>query len=232
MVDAYEARPAYPVELLDALAHKLAPGARILDVGAGIGHLAIPLSQRGFQVTAAEPALLMLQRLEQRAMALSLPIELCHAKAEALPFEAGSFDMVVLADALHFIDSERASTSLASVLGARGVVAVLIAEFAATPFMTQLRRIMEDAAPRRPRNVLQSVVELFAVSGLRLPEPRVFHDELPVTWEHLEQLLQSISFIGPAMNPARTAAFRSRVRAIPHEPCWARTFSLYLATKK
>ena len=50
-------------------------------------------------------------------------------------------------------------------------------------------------------------------------KPRIDHDTL-------EQILRSFSFVGPAMNPARFAAFRERLLAIPGPAVWARTFTL------
>jgi hypothetical protein len=48
MAAFYPARPAYPAELVDALAELAGPaGSRIGDLGAGVGHLALPLAGRG-----------------------------------------------------------------------------------------------------------------------------------------------------------------------------------------
>jgi ubiquinone/menaquinone biosynthesis C-methylase UbiE len=231
MVDAYRTRPAYPETLVDAIASRLTPGARILDVGAGLGHLAVPLSARGFRVTAVEPAIRMLECLHERVRADRLSMTVNQAQAENLPFADDSFDAVLLADALHFIDSERASREMARVLGRKGQLAVLSWDFAHTPFMQALRQVMEEAAPRRPRNVTQSIVELFAVAGLSLPRVQCFAESLPVTSEQLDNILRSISFIGPAMNPSRFEAFQARVRAIPHSPVWSRDFALYQAKR-
>ncbi len=229
MVAAYTTRPAYPDALLDALTLGLSAHASILDVGAGIGHLALPLAARGFQVTAVEPAINMLDHLRAQVEGERLPITLRQAQAENLPFDDQSFNLVLPADALHFLDSERAAREMARVLAPKGQLAVLLWDLAPTPFMQALREIMEDAAPRRPRNVTQSVVELFAVAGIPLPGPQRLAQSLPVTADQLDNILRSISFIGPAMNPTRFEAFQARVRAIPHPPVWAREFTLFLA---
>jgi hypothetical protein len=55
----------------------------------------------------------------------------------------------------------------------------------------------------------------------------VFVDATPVDPDTLERILCSISFIGPAMNAERYAAFRKRVHAIEHDAIWSRTCKLH-----
>jgi 2-oxoisovalerate dehydrogenase E2 component (dihydrolipoyl transacylase) len=63
MADVYDARPPYPAALIDALCDLAGPpGARIADLGAGTGHLALPLAARGYDVTAVEETRQMMNR--------------------------------------------------------------------------------------------------------------------------------------------------------------------------
>jgi SAM-dependent methyltransferase len=231
MVDAYGARPPYPDTLVKVLCEVAPKGARVLDVGAGIGHLTLPLAGAGLHVTALEPAIHMLEHLRQRVHAANLAVNLVHGMAEELPFPDNTFDVVLLADALHFLDSERAAREMARVATRGSTLAVVVCTFGGTPFMDDLLAIMERAAPRRPRDTAQSLTELFAVSRLRRPEPLRWVQELEVDEATLFQILGSISFIGPAMNAERTAAFREQVRNIPHPRRWAREVCLYSATR-
>jgi ubiquinone/menaquinone biosynthesis C-methylase UbiE len=188
--------------------------------------VALPLAERGLDVTAIEPAQAMLERLRAQADERRLSVRALHATAEALPLDAASLDLVVVADALHFLDAELVGREIGRVLGPKGALAVVTCELAQTPFMKKLVEVIESAVPRRPRNIDQNLVQISALTGVRLSRKHRFHDETPVDAETLERILRSISFIGPAMNPARFAAFCARVRALPDRPVWARTFTL------
>ena len=225
MADVYDARPAYPLGLIDALA-ELATGRRVGDLGAGIGHVALPLAQRGFDVIAIEPAQTMLDRLRAEARKRRLKVRAIHAAAETLPLDDASLDLAVVADALHFLDAELIAKEIARVLAPMGALAIVTCELGKTPFMRSLVEIIEGAVPRRPRNLEQNLIQVSAITGVRFAPKRQFHDETPVDGHTLERILRSISFIGPAMNPARFAAFRARIHALPGRPAWARTFTL------
>jgi len=226
MADVYDARPAYPSRLIDALVALAPDHGRVGDLGAGIGHVALPLAERGLNVIAVEPAHAMLDRLSAEAHRRGLSIRAVHAMAEALPLDDASLDLVVVADAVHFLDAELGAREIARVLAPKGALAIVTCELGKTPFMQSLVELMEASAPRRPRNVEHTLAQIPAISGVRFENPRLFHDETPVDGHTLERILRSISFIGPAMNPARFAAFRERVHALPGRPTWARTFTL------
>jgi SAM-dependent methyltransferase len=70
-------------------------GMRVLDVAAGTGNASIPAAERGAQVTASDltPELLEAGRL--RAESSGLQLDWVTADAEHLPFEDGSFDVVM-----------------------------------------------------------------------------------------------------------------------------------------
>ena len=108
---AYErGRPSYPPEAIDWL---LPGGARdVLDLGAGTGKLTIRLVERGLNVTAVDPIPEMLELL--RTSLPGTPALL--GTAEEIPLPDDSVDAVLVAQAWHWFDPERAVTEVARVL--------------------------------------------------------------------------------------------------------------------
>jgi SAM-dependent methyltransferase len=109
------ARPGYPEQALDWL---LPAHARdVLDLGAGTGKLTAQLAARGLNVTAVEPSDRMRAELEavlrERVTALS-------GRAERIPLPDGSVDVVLVAQAWHWVDPARAVPEVARVLRSGG----------------------------------------------------------------------------------------------------------------
>ncbi|OIN78168.1 class I SAM-dependent methyltransferase [Mycobacterium malmoense] len=108
---AYErGRPSYPPEAIDWL---LPRGARnVLDLGAGTGKLTTRLVERGLDVVAVDPIPDMLEVLRT-----SLPeTRALLGTAEGIPLEDNSVDAVLVAQAWHWVDPERAIPEVARVL--------------------------------------------------------------------------------------------------------------------
>ncbi len=108
---AYErGRPSYPPEAIDWL---LPTGARkVLDLGAGTGKLTTRLVERGLDVVAVDPIPDMLEVLRA-----SLPDTVAlEGTAEAIPLEDNGVDAVLVAQAWHWVDPERAIPEVARVL--------------------------------------------------------------------------------------------------------------------
>ena len=108
---AYErGRPSYPPEAIDWL---LPDGARdVLDLGAGTGKLTTRLVERGLDVVAVDPIAEMLELL--RGALPATPALL--GTAEQIPLRDNSVDAVLVAQAWHWFDPERAIAEVARVL--------------------------------------------------------------------------------------------------------------------
>ena len=81
------------LQFLERLA--LWPGMRMLDVGCGVGQIALPAAHAGVRVTGIDLADNLVRQARERANAESLGIRFEQGDAEDLPYENGSFDIVV-----------------------------------------------------------------------------------------------------------------------------------------
>lgn len=70
-------------------------GMRVLDVAAGTGNASLPAAERGASVTASDLTPELLAAGRERAEAQGLELDWVEADAENLPFEDGSFDVVM-----------------------------------------------------------------------------------------------------------------------------------------
>lgn len=225
----YAARPGYP----DALVARLltlagGPGARVAELGAGTGLLALALARAGAAVHAVEPARAMLEALRATAGGAVVPV---HAAGEATGLPGAAFDLVVLADALHWVDAAAAGREAARLLASGGALAVVEPRPAATPFMDGLAALLAEANPKaRPRPPPVSLLFAEAAAGPPAVEP--FEQEVALDPDRLDAVLRSLSLVGPALGPAALAGLLGRARALAaaHGGArWARTLRLHWA---
>ncbi|WP_041450711.1 class I SAM-dependent methyltransferase [Anaeromyxobacter dehalogenans] len=214
LAEDYAVRPGYPAPLADRLAALAGgPGARVADLGAGTGHLARALAARGLRVAAVEPARAMLDALADAPASAGPAVEPVHAAAEQTGLAAGAFALVVIADALHWIDPDRGAREAARLLAPGGVLAVVTPRLADTPFLRALgERIARANFKARPRP--PPVGLFFSVAGLPAPAVEPFEDEVRLEPDALDAVLRSLSYVGPALGPAALEALLADARVL------------------
>ncbi|WP_432509173.1 class I SAM-dependent methyltransferase [Kineococcus auxinigenes] len=101
--EVYErARPPYPAQLWTRLRELglLAPGTRVLELGAGTGQATGQMIDAGARVLAVEPGAALAGRLRQRWPRAGVLV----GTAEAAPLPAAAFELAVAATAVHWFD--------------------------------------------------------------------------------------------------------------------------------
>ncbi|WP_459643915.1 class I SAM-dependent methyltransferase [Kineococcus sp. NUM-3379] len=101
--ETYErARPPYPAQLWSCLGRMglLAPGAQVLELGAGTGQATGPMVTAGAEVLAVEPGAALAGRLRRRWP----QVEVLIGTAEGVPLPVAGFDLAVAATSVHWFD--------------------------------------------------------------------------------------------------------------------------------
>jgi SAM-dependent methyltransferase len=151
VADAYErGRPDYAPAVIGALTAELhvAPGARVLDLGAGTGKLTRALLAFGLDAVAVEPQA-PLRELLARAIG---PERALDGLAEEVPLPNDSVALVTVADAFHWFDQGRALAEVKRVLAPGGGFAVFSTapNLSGTDWATELGAMVESSRPAHP----------------------------------------------------------------------------------
>jgi SAM-dependent methyltransferase len=83
------------------------PGERVLDVACGTGNATIPAAQRGAETTGLDITPELLEDARRNAAEAGVEIEWVEGDAEDLPFEDGSFDVVLSTFGCMFAPDQR-----------------------------------------------------------------------------------------------------------------------------
>jgi len=197
VADAYQrGRPEYPPAVVGALAAELqlAPGARVLDLGAGTGKLTRALLAARLDVVAIEPqpelrTLLASTVGEERAL---------EGRAEAIPLPDGLFAAVTAADSFHWFERSAALEEIRRVLAPGGSLAVMttIPDWSGASWAHGLGQLIVERRPEHPHfdgpAWQQSVAEAGGWGEPR--ELRVVASQ-PASRDRLLDYLASISWI-------------------------------------
>ena len=169
----------------------------VLDVACGTGNATIPAAQTGARTTGLDLTPELLEGARRRAADAGVDVEWVEGDAESLPFEDGSFDVVLSTFGCMFVpDHERAATEIARVLRPGGRVG--IAAWTPEGGIGRFFQTLSAYAPPPPPGFLppplwgtrEHVTGLFAGTGL---EPRFEESAVHFEYESAEAAAEEYS---------------------------------------
>lgn len=137
------ARAEYPPEMTDTIVSLagLTPSSKLLDVGCGSGQATMEFVARGYQVVAIDPAPNAIKLLAERAAEFSNLTAMTTTLEAFHPDE--SFDLILCAQAFHWLEPNRVSPQIADLAAPGGHIALLWH--------------MQDVIPASPQAALQAL---------------------------------------------------------------------------
>lgn len=123
----YEAaREPYGAAFFEKVARRLdfSHANRLLDLGAGPGLIAIGFARFVGEIVGVDPEPAMIELACKAARRAAVDLRLIRGRAEALPLDAGTFDIVTIGRALHWMKPEPTRAELDRVVAPRGRVLI------------------------------------------------------------------------------------------------------------
>jgi SAM-dependent methyltransferase len=119
-------RPNYPDRFFDALAvfGVGLTGQHILDLGTGVGFLALRFAQQGCDVTGVDIAEGQILEARNRAQSLGLATEFRIAPAEDTGLGAASFDAITASQSWLYFDNDRTIKEVKRLLKPDGILSI------------------------------------------------------------------------------------------------------------
>ena len=216
VADAYQrARPSYPAAAVGWVLER-APGRRVVDLAAGTGKLTQVLVAAGAEVTAVEP----LPNMRARSSARSPACRRSTVRPRRSRSRSGSADAVLVAQAFHWFEADRALREIARVLVPGGVLGLLwnraMSGCRGWPLSRPPCTAPATCSPGRA-----SSLRAAARSGLHPLERREFPNPVPFDRARLVEWATSTSSIATLAPAKREAALAASAASPTSTPTWA-----------
>ena len=126
-------RPPYPGEFFRSVAQRLGLSKQrsLIDLGTGPGLLALGFAPHVGRIVGVDPEPAMLDAARRAAASAGHAVTLIEGKVETLAPDIGSFDVVTIGRALHWMDREPTLARLDRLVAQGGAIAIC-ASFSAT----------------------------------------------------------------------------------------------------
>ncbi|MBR0713456.1 class I SAM-dependent methyltransferase [Bradyrhizobium liaoningense] len=149
-----ELRPPYPPEFFRSVAQELGLSKRcaLIDLGTGPGLLALGFAAYVGRIVGVDPEPEMLDAARHAAARAGHALTLIEGKAETLASGIGSFDVVTIGRALHWMDREPTLALLERLVASDGAI-LICASFSATdgrnPWLDGYNEVRRRWSPAR-----------------------------------------------------------------------------------
>lgn len=171
-----EVRPGYPEPLIeDVIALSgIGPGGGILEIGCGPGKATIPFARRGYAMLCLELGRDLASLASENCRAYP-DVRVVNISFEDWPLRSQAFDLVISAQAFHWISPEVGFSKTAAALKDGGSLALFWNHKPApkTPFFDALAEVYRQKAPeladspdrRSPEELIERIVNHIDRSG-------------------------------------------------------------------
>lgn len=214
-------REPYPKEFFIAVAERLGlkGNERLLDLGCGPAQLAIGFAPFVAECVGVDPEPEMLAIARESAERSAVHMQFRQTRAEELNESLGTFEVVTIGRAIHWMDPERAPVALERVVVADGSVLICGSETSkATPWLAEYERIIRNYRVKThgrfcPPNSDHANAWFARSHFRRSGEVSVLHHH-QVTIDDLVARALSFSHTSPAVLGDRRADFEKDIRAV------------------
>ena len=218
-------RPPYPAEFFRTAAQRLKLDKRhaLIDLGTGPGVLALGFAPYVGRVVGVDPEPAMLAAARAAAARAGAEVSFIEGKAEDLPSDTGSFDIVTIGRALHWMDHNALGPVFARLVAPGGAI-VICASFSArdgsNPWLADYdaaRRRWSDeellAGSRRGERAHRNPGDVLGPLGFAVVETVMVHATHEVSAADLAQRVLTFSSSSPAALGDRAKAMLADVEA-------------------
>lgn len=141
VVEAYDLRPPYPVDVFDILSRRVDVDAPVvLDVGCGTGEIARAMVGRGFRVDAVDPSAGMIAKGRSLPGGDAAGLTWIEGMAETAPL-GDAYGLIVAGASLHWMEWDVVLPRFGRALSAAGVLALVDQRQGGLPWDDDAREI-------------------------------------------------------------------------------------------
>ena len=208
-------REPYPAAFFAAVAERLGLVGReaLIDLGTGPGVLALGFSPYVASVCGVDPEPAMLAEAARTAAAAGLTFPLALGRAEDVGADLGTFDLVTIGRALHWMEREPTLAALDRMLAPGGCILICGSRMSeANPWRGAFERVTRawsGGGEPHHRRVHEQFFE--GARYARVDEIEVAHRQ-PIDVEALVERALTRSTTSPAMLGDRAEAFKAELR--------------------